>query len=66
MHSKPMAESEGTFDGDWKRTDRCCPHCGVAGQVYYRVWESACGGYEDEKYQCRACGRTWWVEGADA
>jgi ribosomal protein L32 len=65
MHTKPMDESEGT-SGDWKASDRACPHCGVKGQRYYRAWESSCGGYEDEENECRACGKTWWVEGADA
>lgn len=66
MPTKPMSESEGTFDGEWKLSDRPCPHCGVQGQLYYRVWESSCGGHEDEKNECRACGKTRWVEGADA
>lgn len=66
MHTKPMAESEGTFDGDWRKSDRPCPHCKAVGQRYYKVWESSCGGYEDEKNECRACGKVWWVEGPDA
>ena len=70
MHDKPMAESEGTFRADWKPTraenpDFKCRECG-SDDVHYRIWESSCGGYEDVKYRCRGCGRTWWVEGADA
>ncbi len=69
MHTKPMAESDGTFDGDMKPTKtenpdfRC--RCG-SDDVWYRVWDSSCGGYSDTKYECRACKRTWWVESADS
>jgi len=66
MHSKPMSESDGTFDSDWKLSDRACPYCGVNGQRDYRVWESSCGGYEDEHNRCLACGKVWWVEGPDS
>jgi hypothetical protein len=66
MHSKPMHESEGTFETDWLKAARSCPECETSDQVYYRVWESNCGGYEDVQCQCRACGKVWWVEGSDA
>lgn len=66
MHTRPMAESEGQFKDGWKPSPRPCPHCGVEGQRYYRVWESDCGGFEDEKNECRACGKVWWVEGPDS
>lgn len=23
-------------------------------------------GYEDEKHECRACNKTWWIEGPDS
>ena len=70
MHTAPMPESDGTFESDWKPTKPenptfTCRACG-SDNVWYRVWESSCGGYEDVKYHCRACGRVWWVEGADA
>jgi DNA-directed RNA polymerase subunit M/transcription elongation factor TFIIS len=68
-----MAEDHsipGDFVGAWKPTAPeapafTCRACG-SGDVWYRRWESACGGYEDIKYECRSCSRTWWVEGADA
>jgi DNA-directed RNA polymerase subunit M/transcription elongation factor TFIIS len=70
MHTREMTESEGTFDGDWRPTraenpDFRCRTCG-SDDVWYRTWESDCGGYVDTKYRCRHCGRTWWVEGPDA
>lgn len=70
MHTKPMAESEGTFGDEWKPTkaenpDFKCRKCG-SDDIWYRVWDSSCGGYEDTKYECRGCKRTWWVESADA
>jgi RecJ-like exonuclease len=66
MHTKPMSESEGTFDKDWQATTLPCRGCGKEGHVYVRTWESDCGGYEDDKYQCRACGKVWWIDGPDA
>ena len=65
MHTKPMAESDGTFN-EWKLSDDPCKYCGVVGQCYWRTWESSDGGYDDENYECRACDKVWWVEGADA
>jgi hypothetical protein len=72
MHSAPMSESDGKFRdsmkpaimGDGKPWP--CPRCKAAGRVTYKVWDSSCGGYEDIKYHCGACGKTWWVEGADS
>lgn len=69
MHSKPMADSEGTFDG-WKPTaaenpDYSCRKCS-SRDVYYRTWDSSDGAYTDYQYHCRGCDRKWWVEGADA
>ena len=67
MHG-PMKESDGDF-GDWKPSnspETPCDNCGAVGQIRYRTWESSCGGYEDYKLKCFACGKTWWVEGADA
>ena len=68
MHNKPMRSSDGEF-GDWKPTksenpDFKCRECG-SREVWYRVWESSCGGHEDVNYECRGCRRTWWVDGAD-
>jgi DNA-directed RNA polymerase subunit M/transcription elongation factor TFIIS len=69
MHTQPMSETEGDF-ADWKPTEpenhdfKCCD-CD-SDEVYYRIWESDCGGYEDVQYHCRGCGRKWWVEGPDA
>lgn len=70
MHTAPMSESEGEFKDGWKPTkaenpDFYCRKCG-SDDVWYKIWESACGGYEDIKYKCRGCKRAWWVEGPDA
>lgn len=60
---KSMAESEGVFTkSDVAR--RPCPKC--AGEVRVQLWESSCGGYEDEKYTCTKCGHVWWVDGSDS
>ena len=68
MHTAPMADSEGVFTG-WKRvpvdTGFKCRLCG-SNHILFRVWESNCGGYEDIKYHCKGCDRSWWVEGPDA
>jgi len=66
-HTKPMADDEGDI-APWKQcVSLGCPNkrCAVL-DVWVRSWESSCGGYTDHQYECRTCGRTWWVEGADA
>jgi hypothetical protein len=70
MHTHPMDESEGDFRESWKPTRAenpgfCRRKCG-SNDVYYRIWDSSDGGYVDFQYECRGCGREWWVEGADA
>ena len=65
MHSKPMADSEGDF-GKEEATPLACPKCGKVGQVFAQTWESHCGGFEDERYECLSCGKVWWVEGPDS
>jgi DNA-directed RNA polymerase subunit M/transcription elongation factor TFIIS len=64
MHTGPMPDSAGTFEG-WKEARRHCPKCAKA-TVRYRVWESSCGGYEDLNFACTACGHSWWVDGCDS
>lgn len=66
MHTGPMPEDAGKFNGGWIKSDRPCTYCGVSGSRYYMVWESSDGGYEDEKNKCEACGKTWWVDGIDS
>lgn len=58
------------LQSEWKPTkdenpNFKCSKCG-SDAIYYYVWESSCGGFEDTRYQCRGCGRDWWVEGPDA
>lgn len=51
---------------DWKPTkpeaaDFTCRGCG-SDDVWYRRWESDCGGHDDTKYECRCCRKRWWIE----
>ena len=64
MHMRPMPETAGRF-GATKTAACSCPKCD-GGPVTYEIWESSCGGYEDEKYTCGACRYVWWVEGPDS
>lgn len=69
MHTGPMADSEGMFQG-WTpckvdNPDFKCRICG-SDEVRYRTWDSSDGAYTDYQYECKGCERTWWVEGADA
>lgn len=64
MHMQPMPESAGTFQ-DRTESTSTCPRCGKV-DGYYQTWESSCGGYEDYKHTCHACGHTWWVDGIDS
>lgn len=60
-----MPESAGDFrKPEEKRHD--CPHCKAHESVTVTVWESSCGGYEDEKHHCDRCGATWWIDGPDS
>ncbi len=64
MHTGPMPESAGEFQPPAKKLYDC-RYCAGTGCVEMRLWESSCGGYDDEKYTCQKCGKTWWIEGAD-
>ncbi len=63
MHTREMADHEGTF-GDDKPSPHKCQRCGCA--MTYRVWESSCGGYEDEKHACTGCLFYFWIDGPDS
>lgn len=65
MHTRPMAESNGEFTKEGKKPVTKCPRCGKFS-VYYKLWKSSCGGYEDTKYKCDECGYSWWVDGPDS
>lgn len=57
------------YETDWTLTESAdvpCRYCGAKGDIWYREWESSCGGHEDVHYRCDACGEDWWVEGPDA
>jgi hypothetical protein len=67
MHTGPVP---GDYSHDWQPTMADnpafrCRGCG-SDDIWYRSWESSCGGYEDVHYHCHGCGREWWCEGADA
>lgn len=61
---------KGEYVDGWKPTKATHPDfkCRVCGSndIWYRNWESSCSGYDDKKYECRGCKRTWWVESGDA
>lgn len=66
MHTGPVP---GEYRKGWKPTKTenpnfVCINCGE-NNVWYRKWESSCGGYEDTCYDCRSCKHLWWVESAD-
>lgn len=67
MHT---GEVRGEYTADWRPTKATNPSfvCRVCGSddVWFRSWESSCGGYDDTHYKCRGCQREWWVEGPDA
>lgn len=78
MHTKPMADSDGTF-AEWHDHPALCSRIigydqvengptmpmTCKAKVQYRMWESNDGAYEDYQYRC-ANGHVWWVEGSDA
>lgn len=63
MHTKPSAEHEGTFTKE-AASEHPCRVCGAPVRV--QLWESSCGGYEDEKHTCTQCGRVFWIDGIDS
>jgi len=63
MHTGPMSEMDGDFTKSEKGPP--CRKCG-GGPVVRETWESSCGGYEDYKYTCQACGDVRWVDGGDS
>lgn len=65
MHTKPMRDDEGEFSG-WDQVSRACLRCLRSDGVYFRLWKSHDGGFEDEQYKCRHCQHIWWIEGPDA
>jgi hypothetical protein len=71
MHTKPMAESDGELSAG-VGSGRPCQKCRAeklengSPAVRYQTWESSCGGYEDYKYTCGACGHVWWIDGIDS
>lgn len=66
-HTGPVA---GNFTSDWKPTKAenpsfKCRKCG-SDDIWYKKWDSSCGGYEDVQYECHCCKRFWWVESSDS
>jgi hypothetical protein len=65
MHTKPMKDSDGVFS-KWKKTKYTnCKVCNSTN-VYYKEWDSSCGGYTDYYYRCNECANVWWVDGPDS
>ena len=62
-HTPNMPDSAGDFTT--LETGIVCRKC-KEPRVTESKWESSCGGYEDYKYTCAACGFYWWEEGIDS
>ncbi len=62
---KVYDDSEGTFNKEKSCPNQVCPKCNNKS-IVYSIWESSCGGYEDEKYRCTNCNHYWWVDGIDS
>ena len=65
MHIQSMPESEGKFTKESNAPVAKCPKCWEFA-VYYKIFESNCGGFEDAKYTCAKCGHYWWIDGPDS
>lgn len=64
-HMKTMSEHEGEFSpGTF--TVRRCSECRENTRHEVKVWESSCGGYEDEKFICQICKHVFWIDGIDS
>lgn len=61
----PMPDSAGEFGDKKVIHGLACPRC-KRQTITSRTWESNCGGYEDEKFECFSCGYFWWEEGPDS
>ena len=64
IEARTYSAGEGTFAKPEEKL-YTCRSCGKAAATC-RTWESSCGGYEDYKYTCTACGHEWWVDGIDS
>lgn len=60
-----MSETAGDLSDGKIAEGVTCRKC-RGGPVREQAWESTCGGYEDYKYTCQACGFVWWVDGIDS
>lgn len=65
MDTKLNSDSDGKFIEEYRQTSRSCPRCGKK-KSYIKIWESSCGGYQDNKIWCQACDHKWWVDGPDS
>jgi hypothetical protein len=64
MHTGPMKDSDGDFKPGCGQKHKC-RKCDAV-EATCEEWESSCGGYEDYRYTCGACGYVWWVDGIDS
>lgn len=64
MHTREVNDAtDGTFHVSEPAASPCTK-CG--GLVMIHVWESSCGGFEDEKHKCMRCGHYVWIESIDS
>lgn len=62
MHTGPVP---GSYTSAWKKEEYVCYKC-KTDNLYFKEWDSSCGGYTDYQYECRNCGHKWWAESPDA
>jgi hypothetical protein len=65
MNIKEPGPEPGGDASKWTSFTGKCRKCDNT-DMKYRVWESSCGGYEDNNYWCSSCGHSWWVDGPDS
>lgn len=63
MHTRPMAEHEGTLS-EAEQSKLPCPKC--RAPMLVQLWASNCGGFEDCKYVCPCCQHVVWIDGIDS
>jgi len=64
MHTTTIPDSQGEFSSP-RLIDTPCHKC-TNTSIQVQTWESSCGGYEDYRFECPACGHVWWVDGIDS
>jgi len=61
-----MSDIDGDYDPEKQIDYQTCPKCGKNDNIWLKVWHSHCGGYEDNRYECKICYKVWWIDGPDS